>query len=200
MPSVGVHAQRAEPAGSQFDCHPSGSAAGVQDACAAGLLQQVLHQVGFAVDVLAGPSQPAPSTVVVVSAGCIGSGPASSHGWEFNTTLDMQPYGCILSSRMDEVFKALADPSRRALLDSLDERTGQTLTELCSGLAMARQSVSKHLAVLEAANLISTRRQGREKLHYVNAEPHQRDRRSLDPPLRPGPRAGLGRPQDRTGR
>ncbi|GAA1668604.1 ArsR family transcriptional regulator [Mycolicibacterium murale] len=72
---------------------------------------------------------------------------------------------------MDEVFKALADPSRRALLDSLDERTGQTLTELCSGLAMARQSVSKHLAVLEAANLISTRRQGREKLHYVNAEP-----------------------------
>ncbi|QFU87063.1 metalloregulator ArsR/SmtB family transcription factor [Amycolatopsis sp. YIM 10] len=72
---------------------------------------------------------------------------------------------------MDEVFKALADPSRRRLLDSLNERNGQTLRELCSGLAMARQSVSKHLAVLEAANLVGTVRRGREKLHYVNAEP-----------------------------
>lgn len=72
---------------------------------------------------------------------------------------------------MDEVFKALADPSRRLLLDSLNERAGQTLTELCGELSMARQSVSKHLAVLESANLITTRRQGREKLHYVNAEP-----------------------------
>ncbi|MEU7767024.1 metalloregulator ArsR/SmtB family transcription factor [Nocardia sp. NPDC049190] len=72
---------------------------------------------------------------------------------------------------MDEVFKALADPSRRRLLDSLNVDNGQTLRELCAGLAMARQSVSKHLAVLEAANLISTRRNGREKLHYLNAEP-----------------------------
>ncbi|QBS42066.1 metalloregulator ArsR/SmtB family transcription factor [Nocardia sp. CS682] len=72
---------------------------------------------------------------------------------------------------MDEVFKALADPHRRRLLDSLNARNGQTLRELCAGLAMARQSVSKHLAVLEAANLISTRRSGREKLHYLNAEP-----------------------------
>ncbi|WP_197381639.1 ArsR/SmtB family transcription factor [Mycolicibacterium mengxianglii] len=72
---------------------------------------------------------------------------------------------------MDEVFKALADPSRRLLLDSLNIHSGQTLTELCSGLSMARQSVSKHLAVLEAANLISTRWRGREKLHFVNAEP-----------------------------
>ena len=57
---------------------------------------------------------------------------------------------------MDEVFKALADPSRRRLLDSLNARNGQTLRELCSGLDMARQSVSKHLALLEAANLVTT--------------------------------------------
>jgi uncharacterized protein YndB with AHSA1/START domain/DNA-binding transcriptional ArsR family regulator len=72
---------------------------------------------------------------------------------------------------MDEVFRALADPSRRRLLDRLNERNGQTLHELGAGLAMARQSVSKHLAVLEAANLVSTRRRGREKLHFLNPEP-----------------------------
>jgi DNA-binding transcriptional ArsR family regulator/uncharacterized protein YndB with AHSA1/START domain len=73
--------------------------------------------------------------------------------------------------QMDEVFKALADPSRRRLLDSLNSRNGQTLRELCSGLDMARQSVSKHLAVLEAANLVTTVRRGRRKLHYLNAAP-----------------------------
>jgi uncharacterized protein YndB with AHSA1/START domain/DNA-binding transcriptional ArsR family regulator len=72
---------------------------------------------------------------------------------------------------MDEVFRALADPSRRTLLDSLRSRDGQTLRELCSGLDMARQSVSKHLAVLQAANLVTTVRRGREKLHYLNAAP-----------------------------
>jgi len=72
---------------------------------------------------------------------------------------------------MDEVFRALADPSRRRLLDSLNERNGQTLRELCAGLDMARQSVSKHLALLEEANLVTTVRRGREKLHYLNAEP-----------------------------
>ncbi|MCW2734320.1 MAG: putative transcriptional regulator, partial [Mycobacterium sp.] len=72
---------------------------------------------------------------------------------------------------MDEVFKALADPSRRLLLDGLNTRNGQTLRELCAGLSMARQSVSKHLAVLEAANLVTTSWRGREKLHYLNAEP-----------------------------
>jgi uncharacterized protein YndB with AHSA1/START domain/DNA-binding transcriptional ArsR family regulator len=71
----------------------------------------------------------------------------------------------------DDVFKALADASRRVLLDSLNERNGQTLRELCSRLDMARQSVSKHLAVLEAANLVTTVRRGREKLHYLNAAP-----------------------------
>ena len=72
---------------------------------------------------------------------------------------------------MDEVFRALADPSRRRLLDSLNGRSGQTLRELCAGLDMARQSVSKHLAVLEEANLVTTVWHGREKLHYLNAEP-----------------------------
>jgi uncharacterized protein YndB with AHSA1/START domain/DNA-binding transcriptional ArsR family regulator len=72
---------------------------------------------------------------------------------------------------MDEVFKALADASRRQLLDSLNARNGQTLRELCEGLAMARQSVSKHLDVLAAAQLVTTARRGREKLHYLNAMP-----------------------------
>src|SRR3954452_19823659 len=72
---------------------------------------------------------------------------------------------------MDDVFRALADPSRRSLLDSLNRHNGQTLRELCAGLDMARQSVSKHIAVLEAANLVTTVRRGREKLHYLNAEP-----------------------------
>src|ERR1700751_1772598 len=74
-------------------------------------------------------------------------------------------------AEIDEVFKALADPSRRLLLDSLNTRNGQNLQELCAGLSMARQSVSKHLAVLEAANLVTTVWRGREKLHYLNAAP-----------------------------
>ncbi len=74
-----------------------------------------------------------------------------------------------IDAEMDEVFRALADPSRRRLLDALNARNGQTLRELCSVLDMARQSVSKHLAVLEAADLVTTVRRGREKLHYLNA-------------------------------
>ncbi|MEU7898777.1 metalloregulator ArsR/SmtB family transcription factor [Nonomuraea sp. NPDC049152] len=72
---------------------------------------------------------------------------------------------------MDAVFKALADASRRSLLDRLNARNGQTLLELTEGLGMSRQAVSKHLTVLEAANLISTVRHGREKLHYLNPVP-----------------------------
>jgi uncharacterized protein YndB with AHSA1/START domain/DNA-binding transcriptional ArsR family regulator len=72
---------------------------------------------------------------------------------------------------LDDVFRALADRNRRLLLDRLNARSGQTLSELCAGLEMARQSVSKHLAVLEAANLLTTVRSGREKLHYLNAAP-----------------------------
>ncbi len=72
---------------------------------------------------------------------------------------------------MDQVFKALADDSRRALLDSLMAQNGQTLLELCAGLDMSRQAVSKHLAILEDANLIATHKRGREKLHYLNPVP-----------------------------
>ena len=67
---------------------------------------------------------------------------------------------------MDEVFKALADASRRTLLDRLHARNGQTLNELCDGLDMTRQAVTKHLAILEEANLVTTHKHGREKLHY----------------------------------
>jgi uncharacterized protein YndB with AHSA1/START domain/DNA-binding transcriptional ArsR family regulator len=70
-----------------------------------------------------------------------------------------------------DVFRALADPTRRQLLDSLNARNGQTLGELCAGLDMARQSVSKHLDILEAANLVTTLRRGREKLHFLNPAP-----------------------------
>jgi len=72
---------------------------------------------------------------------------------------------------MDEVFKALADVSRRSLLDRLHARNGQTLLELCDGLAMTRQAVTKHLAILEAANLVTSIKHGREKLHYLNPVP-----------------------------
>ena len=74
-------------------------------------------------------------------------------------------------TKIDNVFKALADPSRRELLDRLHARNGQTLTELCSGLDMTRQAVTQHLAVLQEANLVAVRRQGREKLHYFNPVP-----------------------------
>jgi DNA-binding transcriptional ArsR family regulator len=72
---------------------------------------------------------------------------------------------------MDDVFKALADPSRRELLDRLRLEAGQTLGELCTRLDMTRQAVSKHLAILEAANLVVTVWRGREKLHYLNPVP-----------------------------
>lgn len=72
---------------------------------------------------------------------------------------------------IDKVFKALADPTRRELLDRLHARNGQTLSELCAELAMKRQSVTQHLGLLEDANLISVQRLGREKLHYFNPVP-----------------------------
>ncbi|MBV8935185.1 MAG: helix-turn-helix transcriptional regulator [Alphaproteobacteria bacterium] len=71
----------------------------------------------------------------------------------------------------DAVFRALADASRRRLLDRLHQRNGQMLGELCRGLDMTRQAVAKHLAVLGEANLVSWRRQGREKLHFINPVP-----------------------------
>ncbi len=72
---------------------------------------------------------------------------------------------------MDKAFKALAAPSRRQLLDRLHANNGQTLGELCEHLDMTRQAVTKHLAVLETANLVVTVRRGRERLHYINPMP-----------------------------
>jgi len=75
---------------------------------------------------------------------------------------------------MNAVFKALADPIRRQLLDRLHARNGQTLSELCERYDITRQAVMKHLAVLAEANLVVTLKQGREKLHYLNPVPiHQ---------------------------
>ena len=72
---------------------------------------------------------------------------------------------------MDDVFRALADASRRELLDRLRADNGQTLNDLCARLGMTRQAVSKHLGILEEANLIATVKRGREKLHYLNPVP-----------------------------
>jgi DNA-binding transcriptional ArsR family regulator len=72
---------------------------------------------------------------------------------------------------MDAVFKALADESRRQLLDRLHKKNGQTLGELCEGIAMSRQAVTKHLTILEEANLVATQKRGREKLHFINPVP-----------------------------
>ena len=77
---------------------------------------------------------------------------------------------------MGDVFRALADPTRRAILDELQERTGQTLFELCTrlighGFGSTRQAVSQHLDVLEDAGLVSTRRQGRYKFHHLDTAP-----------------------------
>ncbi|MDB1087936.1 metalloregulator ArsR/SmtB family transcription factor [Streptomyces sp. ACA25] len=80
----------------------------------------------------------------------------------------------------EDVFKALADPTRRRILDELVERDGQTLFEICArlvtkhGLGLSRQAVSQHLAVLESAGLVRSRRQGRYKFHDVNTEPLER--------------------------
>jgi DNA-binding transcriptional ArsR family regulator len=71
----------------------------------------------------------------------------------------------------DAVFRALADASRRKLLDRLHRENGQTLGGLCQGLDMTRQAVAKHLSILQAANLVSVRRHGREKLHFINPVP-----------------------------
>jgi DNA-binding transcriptional ArsR family regulator len=76
-----------------------------------------------------------------------------------------------MDADMDKVFKALADPGRRQLLDRLHADNGQTLGQLCEHMQMSRQAVTKHLALLEAANLVVTLWRGREKLHYLNPVP-----------------------------
>lgn len=90
----------------------------------------------------------------------------------------MQLFGCIFGhvdrtedEAVNDVFRALADPTRRALLDSLFARNGQTLGEMCEGLAMTRQAVTKHLTLLEDANLVASVKRGRERLHFLNPVP-----------------------------
>jgi DNA-binding transcriptional ArsR family regulator len=86
--------------------------------------------------------------------------------------VDRQPKGCLYWGKVkDKVFKALADSSRRALLDRLRSANGQTLAELCHGHDMTRQAVTKHLRLLEDAQLIITSKKGREKFHYLNPAP-----------------------------
>lgn len=80
----------------------------------------------------------------------------------------MVPYSGIDD---DAVFKGLADASRRKLLDRLRQKNGQTLGELCEGLDMTRQAVAKHLGILQKANLVSWKREGRERLHFINPVP-----------------------------
>ena len=89
----------------------------------------------------------------------------------------MQAFTCLSSLWLGDVFKALADPTRRTILDELAERDGQTLFEICSRLATkhrmgsSRQAISQHLDVLEAAGLVTTRREGRYKFHHLNSKP-----------------------------
>ncbi|MFE4692706.1 ArsR/SmtB family transcription factor [Streptomyces sp. NPDC056749] len=93
----------------------------------------------------------------------------------------------------DDVFKALADPTRRTILDELADKSGQTLFEICSRLSMkhrlglSRQAVSQHLAVLEAAGLVETRREGRYKFHDLNTAPLRRITERWLRPDPPGP-------------
>ena len=94
---------------------------------------------------------------------------------------------------MDAVFKALADASRRELLDRLRADNGQTIGWLCERLAMTRQAVSKHLAILEEANLVATVKRGREKLHYLNPVPIHEIGRALDREVRALTPAGAER-------
>src|SRR3979409_683145 len=92
----------------------------------------------------------------------------------------MQATTCLLLGRLGDVFKALADPTRRAILDELTARDGQTLFEICARLATkyqmasSRQAISQHLDVLEDAGLITTRREGRYKFHHLDSKPLRR--------------------------
>jgi DNA-binding transcriptional ArsR family regulator len=86
-------------------------------------------------------------------------------------SLITEPNGSLSEMNDDAVFKALADASRRQLLDRLHKKNGQTLGELCDGLDMTRQAVAKHLAILKKANLVSWKRTGRERLHFINPVP-----------------------------
>ncbi len=92
-------------------------------------------------------------------------------------TLDRQAAACLSLARVDDIYKALADPTRRAILDELTDTDGQTLFELCARLAMkhglssSRQAISQHLDVLQAAGLLTTRRESRYKFHHIDTAP-----------------------------
>jgi DNA-binding transcriptional ArsR family regulator len=94
--------------------------------------------------------------------------------------LDTQVSACLLFGAVGDVFKALADPTRRRIVDELTERNGQTLFEICSRLATkhqlgsSRQAISQHLSVLEDAGLIESRKEGRYKFHHLDIRPLQR--------------------------
>lgn len=96
---------------------------------------------------------------------------------QFLKAIDTQSATCLKSRSVSDVFKALADPTRRFILDELQERSGQTLFELCvrlttrHGLDSSRQAISQHLAVLESAGLVITRRRGRYKYHDIDTTP-----------------------------
>ena len=83
----------------------------------------------------------------------------------------MQPFGCIFLPTMNQIFRALADSNRRALLDQLHQDNGQTLNQLCQHLPMTRQGITKHLGLLIKAGLVVPLWRGREKLHYLNPAP-----------------------------
>jgi DNA-binding transcriptional ArsR family regulator len=87
---------------------------------------------------------------------------------------------------VDEVFRALADPSRRRLLDRLNDRNGQTLRELCARQGLTRQAISKHLAILDDANLVTTARRGPGEAALPQRRADQRHRQAVDRPLRRG--------------
>ena len=87
------------------------------------------------------------------------------------TPLLRQPITASQAADLARLLKALADPSRRQILDNLHARNGQTLSELCAGLEMSRQAVTQHIGLLEEANIVSVEWQGREKLHYFNPVP-----------------------------
>ena len=95
---------------------------------------------------------------------------------------------------MGDVFKALADPTRRIILDELTDRNGQTLFEICSrlttkhGLGSSRQAISQHLDILETAGLVETRREGRYKFHYINTTTARTDHRAVAQEAREGRR------------
>lgn len=108
--------------------------------------------------------------------------------------LDMQVTTCLCWGVADDLFKALADPTRRVILDELTEKSGQTLFEICSRLSMkhqlgiSRQAVSQHLAVLESAGLVETRREGRYKFHDLNTAPLRQIAERWQMTDTPGPR------------